>query len=140
MAITVSTIRKYAISRDNGATWLYFPKQPNANPSPTGMNPADQRIDGTRIVPMFYNFELRFNTMTPQWWLTTVGMFDIKHQNILLNYRGVGYDIVNGTDYQERWYAAPAIWGEMPTANPEGPLYKDVTIRFSMLEYYIPGM
>lgn len=138
MAITSSTLKKYGISRNNAVSWGLFPKFPNPSPPPTPHVPSEERADGTKNRPQFYDMELHFGSLRALWWKQIMDLYSYNDQQILLNYRSIAYDLVGG-DPVPRWYYAPAIFAEEPTGTPSGTIWTDVVVKFSMVEWYLPS-
>lgn len=132
MTITVSSRQAYSISRDNGSTWVDFPKLPNKRTN-TPMSQFLQRIDGTEQIGQFWNIELGYDMLTQAWASTIMGMYSPTNQNILLNYLSDVYS--SGLPV---WVYAPAVWAEPPTGDRVAMLWKNAAIRFTLVEYYLP--
>jgi len=138
MAIAISSRQYLAISRDSGTTWLPFPGSlspgsslPTAFPDPTphGSNDDFEVLDGTKQKALYWDLVYTFGVLSVADFYTIYNLWDASNQNILLNYQAD-----NG-----QWYYAPAIWSNAPLRTPGANLYRDVSILFSKVEWYMHG-
>jgi len=134
MSITPSSLQAYSISRDNGSTWLNFPKLPTSR-DPQPMSAFAQRVNATKQVGMFWNLELTWGLMTPAWYYQTDSMYSPANQEILLNYLT---DSLN-SDGTPIWVYAPAVWAEPPRSRRQASLFYDVVVPFTLVEWYLPS-
>jgi hypothetical protein len=104
------------------------------------MSQANQRLDGIIQQPMFWNITAGFDVLLPTWFQQVLSMFDVQNQKILLNYPAITAGSLDGA---QKWVYAPAIWGDLPLwqspADPQGGNYKNVVLKFSKVEFYLPG-
>lgn len=138
MAATLSTLKKYGISRDEGATWLVLPRKPN-DYSCSALEKSKARLNGTRQVCMWRTVELMYEKMPFDLWYKINGLYRVNDQNILLNYLSVAYDEVAGL-VVPRWYYAPAVWSDEPEKGEgsRGTVVSNVVLRFNRVEWYLP--
>jgi hypothetical protein len=135
MAITVSSVQQYGISRDGGSTWLYFSKLPNSR-DPQPMSPPIQRINKTKQVGVYWNLDLTWDVLTPAWWYRMENqMYSTSNQELLLNYLS---DSLN-SDGSPIWVYAPAVWADPPRARRRAMLFLDAVASFTGVEWYLPS-
>lgn len=138
MAITNSTRANFAISLDNGATWIDLP-HPNdlVVTDPSG---EEIRLDGTENPSMFYDVVLAYqklryatfqNIFTSNW--------SPSKQKILLNSKSGKFPGNPATGAAgSGWVYAPAIWPKPPflqKSGSAGVVADNVQILFRRYEW-----
>lgn len=120
MTITNSTRANFAISQDNGDTWIDLPF-PN-DVEFVDSQDEEIRLDGTENPPMFYDQVLAYavlpysvyqNIFTSNW--------SVSKQRILFNRKSGKYpgNAATGAD-GSGWVYSPAVWPKPPILQKDG--------------------
>lgn len=138
MAITNSTIAKFAISLDSGTTWIDLPF-PN-DLVVTDPTDAEIRLDGTENPSMFYDLTLVYGKLAyAKFQSVFTENWSASNQKILLNYKSGKYPGSPATGTTgSGWVYAPAIWRKPPFLQKDGSsgmVADSVRIVFSRVEW-----
>jgi hypothetical protein len=146
MAVTISTIQNFAITRvlisPSSGDWVNLPKKPSGWLPPVETVPLGKDGNGKRIYNMFWEMQFTFKIVKLSTFLNLTALPDALNQEILFNRPAMSQNPASPT--QLSWVYSPALLADIiHWTSPEdmvGQAARNLTLSLSMVEEYIRGI